>query len=605
MMSTGPMWTPILKTALIGTDRQSPVLPQPQTPFHPQMARLLQTIDWSDAERALLSAAGAIALYQQAGQCPPTIPLPQPCNELESSRSLCSSKTVEHLRQVLNRDADLCAELLEGVARCQQQLPAECLPALLDAGVRHPELQPYIIDVLGSRGRWLAAQNPEWEYAQWDWDALMARPSDDSDPSPSSDPLPLPEAGLTLWQTGQAQQRLTALQHWRMIAPDMARQLIETTWSQESAKDRAAFLSALSIGLSGADESFLEAALSDRSPSVRITAVHLLASLVTSRWCQQMTAWGRSLITFTPTSDQASTPADSIRSPLGTRLERKVKWTVHVTLPTDEDKACAQEAVPLLSQSVSKRRQGQQTDWLIEIIGSMALSSWAEDGEPTDLIQAMMDHKYGPIFLKGWAMATIRQQHPQWAEALLTQHYLVPLSMRSVMMESDRGDIEWVTQLLQVLPQDRCEALLMAASPSATQQQISLLSGTHDELDSLDRGTADGAVMALWFHWVVHASRGWSVSFSEVILIQLQREISHNLQSYVQQLQSLARPLALCLHPSLSDSTLLIALAERRIPGPVYLKKGWDRAIASIRSLLSQRQTICGEFTDHVGSVED
>ena len=111
-----------------------------------------------------------------------------------------------------------------------------------------------IMAVLGQRGEWLAAQNPDW---------LYATQRDEKD----------------VWETGDREERLLLLEHLRTVDPNNARELLATTWSQESAKDRVAFLEKFAIGLNASDEPFLNEALHDRSVEVRRVARSLLGRL--------------------------------------------------------------------------------------------------------------------------------------------------------------------------------------------------------------------------------------------------------------------------------------------------------------------------------------
>src|SRR5262249_42032067 len=150
-----------------------------------------------------------------------------------------------------------------------------------------------ILPVLGARGRWLAAQNPNWNYTAVDFDEA-------------------------LWGTGVRDQRLALLANLRRRDAARARDLLTATWEQESPKDRAHFLAALENGLSLEDEAFLESCLDDRRKEVRRAAADLLGRLPESALCQRMLERGRPLLTFKLN-----------------RLKRKV---IEVTLPESCDK---------------------------------------------------------------------------------------------------------------------------------------------------------------------------------------------------------------------------------------------------------------------------
>ena len=56
----------------------------------------------------------------------------------------------------------LLAALLAVTAEAGFRAPAPLLPALLNAALRGEALRPWVVAVLGQRGRWLAAQRPAW-----------------------------------------------------------------------------------------------------------------------------------------------------------------------------------------------------------------------------------------------------------------------------------------------------------------------------------------------------------------------------------------------------------------------------------------------------------
>src|SRR5205814_2036045 len=118
------------------------------------------------------------------------------------------------------------------------RVPEESLPALLEIGRARPELRKSILSVIGKRGAWLASQNLYWDYA------LVA--GEESD-----------EAIETTWQTGSRTARVALLQRVRARDPQRARELIASTWREDKAADRTAFLETLREGLSMADEPFL------------------------------------------------------------------------------------------------------------------------------------------------------------------------------------------------------------------------------------------------------------------------------------------------------------------------------------------------------------
>ncbi|MFC3899169.1 DUF5691 domain-containing protein [Lentzea rhizosphaerae] len=138
------------------------------------------------------------------------------------------------------------------------------LPALLALGTARPGLRAAVVEVLGTRGRWLAATRPGWSWA--------------SGTAPLTDEVPLEEV-LDL----PSAQRVRALRRKRRA--DLARTsafIAEEFANSPRAADRQVLISALETGLDQADEELLETALDDRAAAVHDEALRLLRKLPTS-----------------------------------------------------------------------------------------------------------------------------------------------------------------------------------------------------------------------------------------------------------------------------------------------------------------------------------
>jgi hypothetical protein len=120
--------------------------------------------------------------------------------------------------------------------------------------------------VVGERGRWLSAQNPAWHW-------LVDRRS---------------EASPAEWETGTEPQRLSVLRSLRKRDPAAARSLIEKTWSEDPPEFRERTIDELGVGLSAADEPFLEKCLRDRRREIRAEAQRLLCRIPGSGFSQRM-----------------------------------------------------------------------------------------------------------------------------------------------------------------------------------------------------------------------------------------------------------------------------------------------------------------------------
>ncbi len=210
----------------------------------------------SDPEAALLASAAVIGIGNLGGWTPA---------HFESNRSVCpkesqspmSERAAALLKRILAGEfTAVLPEFLRLGAERGVIAPPETLPALLGLGKK--ELRPLGLAVIGERGRWLAGINPAWGYA-------------------------LPPVEEAAWETGLLEERMALLERLRPQSPGRARELIESTWEQDSPEARAAFVAALAVGLSIADEPFLESCLDDKRKEVREAAFGLLTQLPESR----------------------------------------------------------------------------------------------------------------------------------------------------------------------------------------------------------------------------------------------------------------------------------------------------------------------------------
>ena len=155
-------WQSYVGTALVGTDRQAP---EPPPTGGSALTATLEQLDWTQPEIALLGAAGAIALHKKVGWQPEkqTFATVKPCNP--EDLPCCSDRLIKLFDKAADKHPVVLPELLGLIASMQQRIPAKRLPQLLKLGERKKELRPSIQQVLGARGRWLAAQNSRWQYA--------------------------------------------------------------------------------------------------------------------------------------------------------------------------------------------------------------------------------------------------------------------------------------------------------------------------------------------------------------------------------------------------------------------------------------------------------
>lgn len=406
------LWQDVVTAALVGT-RQSLMLTLPDN----QLGELLSRLDSSDPEGFLLGAAAAIALYQRAGHLPVTDnqPLPTPCEP--DDLPTCSPRAEQHLALMLKGEHAELLEWLIAASEAGLRVPDRYLPDLLTLGKRH-QLREAILPLLGKRGRWLAAQNSDWDYA-------------------------VGKDAETIWQTGSRSARLLLLKRLRAEEPAGARERLAATWNEEGSEERAAFIATFQTNLSMDDEAFLEGVLDDRRKEVRRAAANLLARLPESGLCQRMTERVRPLLTLTQNGELA----------------------VDVTLPESGDKSMTRDGVEPKPTS----GQGEKASCLLQMLAAVPPRIWCEawGTTPAELVQIVSGNEWEQMLLEGWAIAAQRHQDTDWAEALLSvcskfYGYLMPLN-------------ELIEGLCGVLPRKRREDLIL----SLMQSHSNLLNSSH------------------------------------------------------------------------------------------------------------------------------
>ena len=221
---------------------------------------------------------------------------------------------------------EVLPEWLAALAQAGRRVRDEDLVALLEQGRSQRDLREAIVAVMGQRGRWLAAQNPDWSYA-------TGRENPEGD-----------------WQTASREWRLDELKRCRVSDPARARELVASTWDQETPADRAAFLETFAVGLSMDDEPFLESALDDRRAEVRRAAAELLSRLAESRLCRRMIARVEPLVRFS---------------------EHKGKLQVDINLPDQYTKDMARDGI-----AKSQPGMGEKNAWLSQMLAIVPPSSW-------------------------------------------------------------------------------------------------------------------------------------------------------------------------------------------------------------------------------------
>ena len=405
-------WQNILGVAAIGTERQELTFP----PSDSLLGRALNGLDVSDREGALLGAVALASLHRQAGLGAATdnLPPPEPC--AAEQRPLCSAAAGRHLALMLGGEfKEVLPEWLASLRRAGLRVPEEHLPALFDKANKERALRPLVVEVMGSRGRWLAAQNPAWGWASAD-------------------------LGPDAWETGGLEVRLSLLRSLRAKDPRAGRELLLSTWKSEYAKDRESFLKALHVGLCDEDEPFLNELLElsgDRSAPVRLTAGELLLRLPDSRLTRHVCERISPLLSY---------KKRTLRKPL-----------IEVNLPDNLDEWKSKNNVYVLTWNAATDTHtlGEKARWLLQAVGWVPPVVWCRlwGKSPGEVLEAALNGEWGEALSRGFIDAAGRHGDAEWVEAILTNE-----SARAVLVGWNE---QVVARLVSNIPSERLEAIML------------------------------------------------------------------------------------------------------------------------------------------------
>ncbi|PWH14624.1 MAG: hypothetical protein DDG60_07680 [Anaerolineae bacterium] len=363
---------------------------------------------------SLLDQAARAGLAERGGYLPArfsgNIPICPP-----ETRPILPESAANLLKRMLTGEhQDLLPELLERAAAGGFVLPPETLPAMLET--KETALRSLLLPVLGERGRWLAAQNPAWDWA-------------------------LPREPRQAWETGTRAQRLAALKTIRAERPAEARAWMQEEWQRDSPEERATFLSAFAIGLSPDDEPFLEACLDDRRKEVREAAQMLLLRLPRSRLMERMWARAQPLVRADP--------------------------TLQVTLPEEADSAARRDG---LDDAPLRKWMGAGANRLARLLACVPPSRWSQAlrRSPGALLSLAMESEWREPLLVGWALAACRTQDADWAAAVL-QQAAASVNLRNLL------EAETLQSLAMLLAPERMQAIVETAFAQRVQDDASPL----------------------------------------------------------------------------------------------------------------------------------
>ena len=402
-------WQALTSAALVGTARR-PV---------PAVASGIPVRADAAAETQLLDRAALVGAALRAGRQPSLLPAPEvaPPDEAREPTALQGQLlTVAVLQSPAGARmrTQLLVHWCEHAAKAGVHAPAGLLPDLLERATADPSLRPALRTVLDRRGQWLATQNPAWAWAAVEDAAASPLESD--------------------WEHLPSRQRPEFLKGLRATDPGTARELLNSAWAAESAKDRTVLIGCLFTGLSLDDEPFLERALDDKAGGVRQEAANLLDRLPGSARAARMRARLAPLV----------------------RQHGMLRKTIDVELPGDPDPAAVRDGLGKAPPGHSQREW-----WLFQLIVGTPLSFWSElsGADPPTIVSRI--HQDEVMHALVWA--TLAQHDPIWALVLFRHaqraelRALVsvlpdPILQKRAVHVLPRTDLAELRMLLEVLP---------------------------------------------------------------------------------------------------------------------------------------------------------
>ena len=303
-----------------------------------------------------------------------------------------------HLQTILGAPTrhGLLPEWLATCRIAEKRVPFHLLPDILEFGRRMTAV-PSFCSVIGSRGFWLAAQNTDWSYIEYE--ALHTCYAD----APASMFI---EARSEMevretWRTADKDMRINTLRALRRTGSQLALELVNETWDHESAGDRALMVASLRPDATMADEPFCERALRDRSRDVRLGAAELLMMLPDSAYSVRCRSRARKLI-------RATRPANGAPS-------------LEVAPPDEADESLKGDGFEPVKTAALK--MGEIAQRILFVVGAVPPTYWLNELPmritPDEFVDAVRRSEWPEPILQGLQQASIRFADPAMIDLLL------------------------------------------------------------------------------------------------------------------------------------------------------------------------------------------
>jgi Family of unknown function (DUF5691) len=419
-------WSDLTATAVLGAERASGM--GAHLNVSGAIGNALTTAKGKDGESTLLNAAAILTTCIHAGQMPRTLAqAPEPSAHPEIMPACGRPFEVLLARILKGEHRNVLPEGLRLLNAAERRVPWHLLPQLLDLLTEEVDLRHDAGRALGERSIWLARQNPHWRWLVNDGSNAQE-----------------------IWQTGNSQQRIGALESLRASDPSNARSLVEKTWSQESPEHRLGIISLFRINLTSSDEPFLENALDDKRKEVRRMAADLLARFSESHLCQRMRGRLTSLLTF-----QGKQKKQIVK------LARGQKARIEVTLLNDCDKTMIRDGI---EPKPPHNLIGEKAWWLQQMIAATPPDHWSSrwNASPEDIIAAAKETEWAMPLLDGFAGAAARHGDRPWIVTLI-ENWLGQLAFADAL-----GRVDLINNIMHALGPELATPMLLQLLKSKT-----------------------------------------------------------------------------------------------------------------------------------------
>lgn len=381
----------LVTIALLGTEAQPPVEVGEGGELGRRLEQVFSRKDRSQ-EAKVLDAAALVFAHHRAGLVLPSSSQTgdRKRAEADDQGPVLSEQSAAHLRRVMENFPVLFGSWLATVAESGARVPEEHLPDLLDylaKNYRRKESLPFeqVEKVIGKRCLWLVGLNPDWSNLKANLAGEVSLENEE------------------IFQVGAYSERLAYLEALRDADPDRARELIESTWSEEAVNEKAGFIKVLAHNLGPGDEDFLELTLTDRRKEVRQAASSLLSLLPESAFSKRMRGRLEAYIEFK-------------KGVMGKRIEVKLPESLSADLKKDGLSASLHADLGERAGIVAQVISFVDPAWIVKTSGL----------NPGTLIKLALDSEWRQALLLGFVEASIRHRHQEFLEAILICENMLP-----------------------------------------------------------------------------------------------------------------------------------------------------------------------------------